>query len=232
MKIYIYVEGPSDVYALRSLFQNWCNQLKKHGHGIKLLSLDDKTKYFRKIGHRAAEKLVANEDDLVIGLPDLYPNKVYHQSEYKHDNENELIDLQRRLVRQALITTQNVSENRLDQYIDRFYPSTLKHDLEMLLLASVACLREYLRTGDRLSHGWIRPAENQNQITPPKRIVEDLFLKYLRRAYKDTTDAPGILKRIKDIHDLIHNQDGSINCPVFNEMLSWISIRTGVPAYQ
>jgi hypothetical protein len=71
----------------------------------------------------------------------------------------------------------------------------LKHDLEALLLAAPAVLRDRLKTTDALL-GWRRPVEDQNDDKPPKRIVEDLFRKYRRKGeYVDTVDAVWILER-------------------------------------
>lgn len=75
MKVWIFVEGKSDVQALSSLWRDWKQKLGAKGWGLQFISLDDKSKYFRKIGHRATEKLVHDTRDLVVGLPDLYPNR-------------------------------------------------------------------------------------------------------------------------------------------------------------
>ncbi|MCY4264025.1 MAG: hypothetical protein OXE78_04130 [Gammaproteobacteria bacterium] len=75
MKIWIYVEGKSDELALKALLDIWIDKLGRDGWGIRILSLKDKTKYFNLIGERVAEKLIAESTNLVIGLPDLYPNK-------------------------------------------------------------------------------------------------------------------------------------------------------------
>ena len=70
MKVFVYVEGESDKLALMALWERWLSSLHAQGMGISVIPLDDKAKYLRKIGVRAAEKLVARTDDLVIGLPD------------------------------------------------------------------------------------------------------------------------------------------------------------------
>ena len=77
MKVWIFVEGRSDVQALSALWSGWQQRLKESGWGIQLISLENKSKYFRKIGPRATEKLEHDVHDLVVGLPDLYPNRDY-----------------------------------------------------------------------------------------------------------------------------------------------------------
>ena len=118
MKVWIFVEGKSDVQALSSLWRDWQQKLNAKGWGLRFISLDDKSKYFRKIGHRATEKLVHDTRDLVIGLPDLYPNR---DAKYKHANLKELQAVQMRLVKQNL--QQKVRPADVDSYIARFYPS-------------------------------------------------------------------------------------------------------------
>ena len=81
MKVWIFVEGESDRIALNALWAKWRESLRKAGWGIQIIPLENKSKFFRKIGHRAAEKLTNNEDDLVVGLPDLYPNREYMNSQ-------------------------------------------------------------------------------------------------------------------------------------------------------
>jgi hypothetical protein len=63
------------------------------------------------------------------------------------------------------------------------------------LLAAVAPLQRRLKTTDRLLGGWKIPVEDQNDGKPPKRIVEALFSRYLKREYQETVDAPWILER-------------------------------------
>ena len=93
MKVWIFVEGSSEVKALSALLNGWKQNLSAKGWGIQLIPLDNKPKYFRKIGSRATEKLANDAHDLVVGLPDLYPNRDYADTEYKHDNLEELRDL-------------------------------------------------------------------------------------------------------------------------------------------
>ena len=57
MKVWIFVEGESDKLALNALWKRWLEKLKVTGWGIKIIPLENKSKFFRKIGPRAAEKL-------------------------------------------------------------------------------------------------------------------------------------------------------------------------------
>jgi len=58
----------------------------------------------------------------------------------------------------------------------------LKHDLEALLLAAPETLRQRLKTTAALQGRWRRPVEDQNDQQPPKRIIEDLFDQYRKKA--------------------------------------------------
>ena len=221
MKVWIFVEGDSDVKALSALLNGWKQNLSTKGWGIQLISLENKSKYFRKIGSRATEKLANDAHDLVVGLPDLYPNRDYANTEYKHDNLEELRDLQTRLVKQNL--KQEVRRADVDGHIARFYASALKHDLEVLLLAATSQLQFRLKMSNRPS-GWRQPPEDQNQDKPPKRIVEALFQRELKRSYRENTDSNAIL-RDADLREVAKQ------CPAFRAMIDWIGEKTGVPGY-
>ena len=92
MKVWIYVEGPSDVRALSALWSGWKEKLGEKGWGIKLIDLKNKSQYFIKIGHLATEKLLNDTSDLVVGLPDLYPSQNYATTEHKHNNLQEVAE--------------------------------------------------------------------------------------------------------------------------------------------
>ena len=221
MKVWIFVEGSSDVKALSALLNGWKQNLSTKGWGIQVIPLDSKSKYFRKIGSRATEKLANDVHDLVVGLPDLYPNRDYADTEYKHNNLQELRGVQTRLVKQHL--RQQIGRRaNVDSHVARFYASALKHDLEVLLLAATSQLQSRLKMPNRPS-GWRRPPEDQNQDRPPKRIVEYLFRRELKRSYRETTDSYAIL-RGADLREVAEQ------CPTFRAMIDWIGEKTGVRA--
>ena len=221
MKVWIYVEGPSEVKALSALLNGWKQNLSAKGWGIQVIPLDSKSKYFRKIGSRATEKLSNDAHDLVVGLPDLYPNRDYADTEYKHDNLEELQDVQTQLVKQNL--QQEVRRADVGRHIARFYASALKHDLEVLLLAATSQLQAQLKMSNR-PRGWRQPPEEQNQDKPPRKVVEELFRKNTRHAYKPTTDSYAILRNA-DLREVAEQ------CPTFRAMIDWIGKKTGVPGY-
>ena len=141
MKVWIFVEGDSDVKALSALLNGWKQNLSTKGWGIQVIPLDSKSKYFRKIGSRATEKLANDAHDLVVGLPDLYPNGNYANTNYRHNNLQELQGVQTRLVKRHL---QQMGRPDINSHMARFYPSALKHDLEVLLLAATNQLQSRL----------------------------------------------------------------------------------------
>lgn len=222
MKVWIFVEGKSDVQALSALWGGWKQQLRKNGWDIKPIPLANKSNYFKKIGSRATEKLANDACDLVVGLPDLYPNRDYANTEYKHNNLQELQGVQTHLVKQHL---QQQMGRRADigSHIARFYASALKHDLEVLLLAAASQLQFRLKMSNKPS-GWRRPPEEQNQDKPPKRIVEDLFRRHLKRSYRENTDSDAILRNA-DLREVAKQ------CPTFRDMIDWIGEKTGVRGY-
>jgi hypothetical protein len=226
MKVWVYVEGTADKNGLYALWEKWRAKLKLSGWGIEIIPLDDKTRFFRKIGPRSAEKLLNNRSDLVVGLPDLYPNQPYQGSEYQHTDLDALKMVQFKLVQNAL-KNKSVDSSRL---MDRFFPSAFKHDFEMLLLAAREELRLHLSTEDTLGN-WRHPVEDQNQNHPPKRVVEELYRTKKRTGYRDTKDAQAVLGKVADINSILFDKSGQLQCPVFKEMLDWIGAKTNVPAY-
>ena len=227
MKVWVYVEGRSDKDALSALCRNWKQDLRTSGWGIEIVPLDNKSKYFKRIGPRVAEKLVHDESDLVVGLPDLYPNKEFENTDYRHENLKELIELQTQLVNRSL--RDKFGPGNTDLRISRFYASALKHDLEMLLLTVPNQLQSLLKMQNR-PHGWRFPPEDQNQNNPPKNIVEKLFQKHRKQSYLEAKDGHAILRNV-DISEVLYDERGQEQCPTFRAMLDWIGEKTGVKAY-
>ena len=231
MLVWIFVEGESDRLALEALWARWRELLKVARWGLRFIPLQNKSQFLRKIGPRAAEKLANNKDDLVVGLPDLYPNREYDKTLYKHDDIDELRKVQKELVKRNLTDIYHLSPTQIEKKLERFYPTALKHDLEMLLLAAKDELRDTLNTPDALGN-WCHPVEEQNQTKPPKYIVDELFKKYKKQAYRDTVHARAGLAKVKDFNTILYrNNGGQLQCPVFKNLMDWLGDKTGVCAY-
>lgn len=227
MKVWIFVEGRSDELGLMALFESWKKELNNYGWGIKIISLRNKPQYFKLIGSSVAEKLLQNNTDIVVGLPDLYPCKQFEETQYKHNNITEIQLLQTRLVKKVL--EDELMRKDLQSYIGRFYASTLKHDLEMLLLAAheQLCQRLDLRRNPRR----IANPENQNQSHPPKKVIIDYFKQRSSpKSYQETRDAPAILREAT-LREMVLTEQGRPRCPAFKSMLDWVGEKTGVQAY-
>jgi len=168
VKVWVFVEGESDRLALEALWGNWRHGLGSKGWGLRVVPIDTKDKFLRKIGPRGAEKLKADADDLVVGLPDYYPNAPYTDTDLKHETVEQLQDLQAAAVEAALIKIHSLQGEGLRQALDRFRPSALKHDMEMLLLAAKEQLREVLRTSKSRRRGsWKSFSEQRQRINVP-----------------------------------------------------------------
>ena len=232
MKIWFFVEGESERLALAALWMDWIGRLRQAGWGIAVIPLDNKSRYLRKIGDRAAEKLAATEEDLVVGLPDLYPVDDYRSTRYEHDGVAQLKKVQARLVRRSLLDVQKIPERDIDTAMRRFFPTAFKHDMEMLLLAAEEQLRSTLKVSGVL-RGWHKPVEDQDNQHPPKSVVKHLYLSKSprKRAYRETTDPSIVLKQVQDLRTIIYTSGGQVNCPVFKEMLDWVGAETNVAAY-
>ncbi len=227
MKVWFLVEGRSDTVALSALWSDWKKKLEEHGWGLRFVILENKPKYLRKVGVRTTEKLQNDNKDLVIGLPDLYPNKNFRNTEFSHRNLLDLQNLQIRLVRQEV--KKRVRSKEVESCLSRFYASAMKFDLEMLILAAHSHLQE--RLGLRsLPKNWRVPPEDQNQNKPPKKIVQQLFMAKLKRSYREITDCQAILSNT-DILEVLYDENNRMQCPAFCAMLDWIGSKTGVTAY-
>lgn len=189
MRVLIYVEGPADRAALERLLRSVTREAHAQGVGIRFLPLEGKARVLRLGPLKAAEHLAEHPDDWVFVLPDLYPMGVFEGPE-AHGSSPQLQELLMRRFRER------AAERRLGAAaMDHFRAHCLKHDLEVLLLASPDALKQRLKTSDAMRGGWRKPVEEQNDDQPPKRVVEALFRKYVKRDYVDTTDAPWVLER-------------------------------------
>jgi len=187
MKVIIYVEGPSDKYAMEALLGPLIKLKQEEGISIIFFESpagDAKRSLLVKIPIKAANIILTTPNIIVITVPDLYPqNKVF-----PHSTEEELsAGIMSNFVK-AILAKGREHDERL---LSRFKVFCFKHDLEALILAAKAELER--RLGVRaLPVSWQLPVENQNHNVPPKRIVENLFVTYKKR-YIGTVDAPMIL---------------------------------------
>jgi len=190
VKVLVYVEGPSDKYALAAPLRPIVEAGAQKRIGIQFIATGGKDLLLNNVARRAADHLSENPDDWVFALPELYPMERYHGTSNQHGSLAELRTLLYRNFKER------AGELKLSKNLrDHFRVHCLKHDLEALLLAAVAQLRKRLGTNDRLLTRWKSPVEDQNDSKPPKRIVEAMFTKYLERDYQETIDAPWILQR-------------------------------------
>jgi hypothetical protein len=190
VRVLVYVEGPGDRASLEALFRATLEQGRKEKISISFLPQGGKDWILQKLGWTAANHLKSNPSDYVFALPDLYPMAQYDRTPEAHRSVEQL---------------KKVLGDRFHQQADRFDLSAevrshyrvhcLKHDLEVLLLGAPDALRRRLKTDEKIEKNWRKPAEDQNDNEPPKRVVERLFMKYLKRGYIETTDAPWILER-------------------------------------
>jgi hypothetical protein len=231
LRFFIYVEGQADRLALEELLRPYREALRGHGHGLRFVVLGRKDLFFRKFAGKAAANLRDREDNHVVALPDLYPNQPYVGTPNAHTDVPRLAARLRALVAEALRDVGGVHARDVREVLLRFHPSALKHDLEMLLLAAWRRLGEQLHRNLNPASHCRRPVEDQNQERPPKRIVEELYLTHTGRAYRDTADAPAVLRRVATLLEILQLDTGQDQCPVFKAMLDWIGGCTGVSAY-
>ena len=185
MKIIVYVEGPSDKLAMETLLSDLIAQKREQGIDItfhEAPSGDRKNRLLNAVPIKAANILRNDPDAIVLALPDLYPKN----HGFKHESCQEL-----RLGIQAIFEKEVMNREYDVRIIPRFQAFCFKHDMEALLLAVPDLLAH--RIGVKpLKVDWKTPVEEQNNIRPPKYVVQELF-KTNGKTYKDTVDAPMIL---------------------------------------
>ena len=59
-----------------------------------------------------------------------------------------------------------------------------------------------------MPRSWRQPPEEQNQDKPPKKIVQALFSRYLRKSYRENVDSLAILRNAE-------LRDVAEQCPTF-----------------
>lgn len=187
IEVFVYVEGPSDVGAMTELLKGLIALKQKSGVSIQFFeapSGDKKESVMRKVPIVAANILRNKPNSMVVAMPDLYPYNKYRP----HASFTEL---------QAIILDEFKTVLRAkgmagdERYLQRFKVFCFKHDLEALVLAAHEALALRLET-DKLKVTWHVPVEDQNNDTPPKRIVEALFAEH-GQTYSETVDTPLIL---------------------------------------
>lgn len=189
MKIIIYVEGPSDKYAMETLLGPLVESRLQDGIAIEFFQAppgDAKASVLTKVPKRAVNILINDPKSIVVAMPDLYPmNKAFAHETFAQ-LENGIVDGFEQALRLKGIDDQRVT--------DRFRVFCFKHDLEALLLAVPDALARRLGV-DSIAVSWTTPVEDQNHGRPPKRVVEQLYASYGKR-YKDTVDAPLVLNAV------------------------------------
>jgi hypothetical protein len=190
VKVLVYVEGPADRVSLAALLKPIIDAGRAKGIGISFHELRNKDGVLRHGPNRAAAYLKEQPDGWVIALPDLYPMKDFTGTP-RHSSFSELRAGMRKAFEKAAQRHDLPNDVR-----SHFLVHCLKHDLEVLLLAAPDQLRARLGTTEKLADAWRKPVEDQDDIDPPKRVVERLFKKYRGKGrYTDTVDAPRILER-------------------------------------
>ena len=114
-------------------------------------------------------------------------------SEYSgtRNQHNSFPDLQKLLIGRFQKRAKAIRLSKKAQ--KHFKVHCLKHDLEVLIIASPEQLRRRLGLKKIPKKAWRKPVENHDDNDPPKRVVERLFSKHKKRKYRDTVDAPWIL---------------------------------------
>lgn len=183
MRVIVYVEGPSDKYAMEELLKPLLERKLSQGVRVEFYDKGGKPWILTHAPVMACNITIYDPDAVVVAMPDLYPKNKSHETEGELESELHAgFD--------SALRSKGIDDNRLKL---RFHVFCFKHDLEALLLAAEAELRAHLGAS-RLTRTWRVPVEDQNHDRPPKRVVEEIFRSH-DKLYRDTNDAPDILAR-------------------------------------
>jgi hypothetical protein len=182
-KVIVYVEGPSDRLAMEELLADLLTRLRAVGVAVEFIPTVGKGNLVRKTPAKAVNILRNDPYAVVIALPDLYPPNV----SFAHTTFDEMACGFRQEF-ERIMKHKQIDDVRLSE---RFCIFCFKHDLEALVLAAEEQLASRLGIPS-VTCDWIKPVEDQDHHTPPKRIVERLFETHGSK-YQDTVDAPLVL---------------------------------------
>ncbi len=193
MKIVVYVEGPSDQFAMEALLREVIRKKAQQGVSISFVPCPkgNARKYVVETVPTKAANAILNDPDIIIAvIPDLHPKSSPDQT------HKDLFATMHANFRRAL--QKRGSEDERNE--DRFFTFCFKHDLEALILASELALKIRLNC-DSFKVRWRVPVEDQDDEDFPKKVVQRLFLAH-DNYYVDTVDAPQILG-VADLSDVV-----------------------------
>jgi len=195
MKVIVYVEGPSDKFAMEELLKRLIENKNLQGLTIEFFPAPigrNKESLINIVPERAANTILNNPNAIVIAIPDLYPKDKCFQ----HTTASELIEGLNVRFEESLSRKGVGDDERIKQ---RFKVFCFKYELETLVLAAEQWLKWRLGI-DEIAHTWIIPVEDQDHVNHPKLIVERIFSDNGEK-YIDKDDAPAILGKA-DYHDI------------------------------
>ena len=192
LSVMVYVEGQSDVKGMEALLRPLLDQKAEQGVKINFYEAppgDKKASLMTKTPANAVKILKNNPYAHVVIMPDLYPLK----KALPHETAQQLKAVIRDQFTQALKREGLADDQR---FHERFAVFCFKYDLEALVLSALQPLA--LRLGVKaIQPTWRLPVEDQNNDTPPKKVVEALFKKH-HTHYRETVDAVGIMGGVSD----------------------------------
>lgn len=190
MKVIVYLEGTSDKLSMEQLLYPLINNANQKGTIISFIALspekgrgNSKRELITKIPKKAVNILLNDPDAHVCIIPDLYPKNTGGA----HEIFAELKQIILNNFKESL-AIKNISDIRIN---NRFHAFCFKYDLEALILAAEEQLASRLKKKS-INCIWQKPVEDQDHNTPPKRIVEQIFIDH-DEYYHGTIDAPIIL---------------------------------------
>jgi len=200
MKVEIYVEGPSDKYAMQALLLHLIEEKLQQGIRIEFFPVkgnnndrggNAKKDLLTKTPAKAVNIIRNNPTTIVVIMPDLYPKNLGFDHETIQELENGILESFNQVLQ-----SKGITDNRLRE---RFKVFCFKHELEALILAAESQLTSILGVNS-LNVRWTIPVEDQNHNVPPKEIVEEIFRRCGKK-YDPKVDAPRILgnARYQDI---------------------------------
>src|SRR3990172_12869416 len=144
MRIFVYVEGPSDKLSMEALLRPLIETASQKGCKIIFHNLGNKHKVFTKGPLKAVDRLKNHNRDYVVLLPDLYPRNTFKQHATPAELKKVLVD-----EFEHILKRKGINDSRIN---NRFFVHCFKYDLEALILACPEILKTRIGKSTILSN--------------------------------------------------------------------------------
>lgn len=188
MKFILFVEGKTEDMALREFLEKWLHEKLQTRVGIKTVRFEGWPEMVRGISKKAQRYLndPRDSDDIiaVIALLDLYGPTFYPDD------------------KQTVQERYDWAKNYLEQQVGhpKFHQHFAVHETEAWLLSEPSIFPAEIKTS---LEGRYPAPEKVNFHEPPAKLLENLYMAKLKRAYRKPTDGKALFSKLGKLNSSI-----------------------------